>query len=934
MSENSDKRLAKFKKLLDQGLIDEAEYQIAIAGLQAAVATVKGSGALAQGEGAVAAGAGGVAVGGDVHGNIYLGPPTTDPAEALAIYRRVLVQASSHLPLRGVDIGAGDATAEQKRLGLAHVYVNLDTKTQVRLTEAETKARHKKDREALFEREQDTRPLGALEAAGARRQMVLLGDPGSGKSTFVNHLAHCLAAHSLEPDTGWLGHLPAWPAHQSDILPLVVILRDFAQGLPADLPERAEPRHLWDFIKARLTAQQLDFATHPIHQHLENGHVLVLLDGLDEVTGLPRRTFVRDAVEAFVARYPGNRYLVTCRTLSYQPPDRSDRPDLRLSTAFPSFELAPFNEEKIDRFITAWYAELARLGTVRSEDVDGLTRQLRQAVRRPDLWELAPNPLLLTVMALVHTHKGRLPDARALLYEETIDILLWRWEQVKAGGQETTPPLRQLLRQAERTEIELKKALWKLAFEAHRQADHGDDRQQLADIGELKLQKSLAHLNSENHNWARQVVQVMKLRAGLLVERMPEVFTFPHRTFQEYLAGAYLADRADFARQATELAAQGADWREVILLAVGRLVYLSGTTDKPLALVGELCPTAAPATETGWRQAWLAGDVLLEIGLKRVNDCALGRDLLNRVQQRLAQLLRGGHLAPRERATAGDVLAQLGDERAGVGLISPLPEGTGVRDLPDIAWCEMPAGAYLLGGAYKIELESYAISRYPVTNAQYEAFVADGGYTEKWRHCWTEAGWKWKSDRTEPDKWGGNFDLPNHPVVMVRWYEAVAFCHWLTEKLRTAGIIGDEQQARLPSEAEWEKAARGDDQRIYPWGDQIDPNRVNFKDTGIEATSAVGCFPGGASPYGVEEMSGNVWEWCATKWQDSYKNYRNNNGLEGTDPRVLRGGAFGSNGSGVRCGVRVRGYPDYWDWIDGFRVVLSPLPLDSEPSDL
>ncbi|MEW5961853.1 MAG: SUMF1/EgtB/PvdO family nonheme iron enzyme [Chloroflexota bacterium] len=347
-----------------------------------------------------------------------------------------------------------------------------------------------------------------------------------------------------------------------------------------------------------------------------------------------------------------------------------------------------------------------------------------------------------------------------------------------------------------------------------------NDRQQLADIGELKLQKGLAQLNNEDHNWARQVVQVMKLRAGLLVERMPEVFTFPHRTFQEYLAGACLADRADFARQATELAAQGAGWREVILLAVGRLVYLSGSTDKPLALVGELCPTAAPATETGWRQAWLAGDVLLEIGLKRVNDCALGRDLLNRVQQRLAQLLSGGHLAPRERAAAGDVLAQLGDEREGVAL---RPDG-----LPDIAWCKVPAGPYLLGGQYKIKLEPYAISRYPITNAHYEAFVADGGYTAKWRPCWTEAGWNWKRNRTEPDKYGGNFDLPNHPVVMVTWYEAVAFCHWLTEKLRAAGIIGEKQQVRLPSEAEWEKAVRGDDQRIYPWGDQIDPNWVGW----------------------------------------------------------------------------------------------------------
>ncbi|MEW5959888.1 MAG: SUMF1/EgtB/PvdO family nonheme iron enzyme [Chloroflexota bacterium] len=102
------------------------------------------------------------------------------------------------------------------------------------------------------------------------------------------------------------------------------------------------------------------------------------------------------------------------------------------------------------------------------------------------------------------------------------------------------------------------------------------------------------------------------------------------------------------------------------------------------------------------------------------------------------------------------------------------------------------------------------------------------------------------------------------------------------------------------------------------------PNWVNFKDTGIEATSAVGCFPGGASPCGAEEMSGNVWEWCATKWQDSYKNYQNDNELEGTALRVLRGGAFYNSGDYVRCGVRDGWYPDLRDRDYGFRVVLSP----------
>ena len=107
------------------------------------------------------------------------------------------------------------------------------------------------------------------------------------------------------------------------------------------------------------------------------------------------------------------------------------------------------------------------------------------------------------------------------------------------------------------------------------------------------------------------------MRAGLLLERTPGVYTFPHRTFQEYLAGAYLSAQGDFAEQAVRLATAGPLWREVILLAVGRLIHLGGDTAKPLALVAELCPAKAVDTDIAWQQAWLAGDVLLEIGRNR-----------------------------------------------------------------------------------------------------------------------------------------------------------------------------------------------------------------------------------------------------------------------------------------------------------------------------
>ena len=164
---------------------------------------------------------------------------------------------------------------------------------------------------------------------------------------------------------------------------------------------------------------------------------------------------------------------------------------------------------------------------------------------------------------------------------------------------------------------------------------------------------------------------------------------------------------------------------------------------------------------------------------------------------------------------------------------------------------------------HTVHVSAFQISRYPVTNVQYRVFIVDGGYSE--RTYWTDEGWKWKEkeDITEPDWAGGAFDLANHPVVRVSWYEATTFCRWLTIRLQKIGALSDHEEIRLPTEAEWEKAARGTDERIYPWGnDKITPELANYTDTGLGVTSTVGCFPRGVSPYGCEEMAGNVWEYC------------------------------------------------------------------------
>jgi len=313
--------------------------------------------------------------------------------------------------------------------------------------------------------------------------------------------------------------------------------------------------------------------------------------------------------------------------------------------------------------------------------------------------------------------------------------------------------------------------------------------------------------------------------------------------------------------------------------------------------------------------------------------------------------------------------------------------GSRKKDDPDAFEDEMPQFEYDLP-------YDYYVARYPVTNAQFQAFVRAGGYGKPGYWPEAEAAGVWARDKVrgvtlrrrkerfeEVEEWregpadfGEPFSLPNHPVVGMTWYEALAYGRWLTDVLREwpgtpeplaallrvrveggpAGARGPVPalsavegplpwEVTLPSEAEWEKAARGGLQvpdpaggvtlvdnpapgRRYPWGDEPDPERANYGATGIGTTSAVGCFPGGKSPYGVLDMSGNVWEWCMTKWVEDYRGYREHedNAPTGPDPRVLRGGAFGNLPRHVRCAYRGGDTPDSWYGNFGFRVVLVP----------
>ncbi|MBX2997570.1 MAG: SUMF1/EgtB/PvdO family nonheme iron enzyme [Caldilineaceae bacterium] len=265
-----------------------------------------------------------------------------------------------------------------------------------------------------------------------------------------------------------------------------------------------------------------------------------------------------------------------------------------------------------------------------------------------------------------------------------------------------------------------------------------------------------------------------------------------------------------------------------------------------------------------------------------------------------------------------------------------------VEPTTGMAFVFVPAGEFVMGSEdgpsdeqpqRLVYLDDYWIGQTEVTNAQFQYFVDAGGYTTE--RYWSDEGWQ----RRRAEDWTGprcldddDFNAPDQPVVCVSWYEADAYMRWLSE---TTG-----ESYRLPTEAEWEKAARGTDGRTFPWGDDFDGALLNFCDVncphdwkdsdyddGYAYTAPVGSYPDGASPYGALDMAGNVWEWVNDWYNSDYYSGApdaNPQGPATGDYRVLRGGSWGYSGNGVRSAYRGDLHPDYWNGYDGFRSVRSP----------
>ncbi len=836
-------------------------------------------------------------------------------------YLKRIIAKCDYLDLSAIDDTTiqGQVSGQKKgSIKISDVFTTLFLKGVTRtsgqtIKEALDRNREKEVKDEKRE-EKEPVPIQAIEAIGAVDRLVILGRPGGGKTTLSNHIAAALANVRLG-ETEMDEELPGWE-HDTSAVPVRIILREFAAWIPAERNHGSEGL-VWEYIEHLLTTWGCQEHFGPLKHRLDEEGGIVFFDGLDEVREedeAKKRSLIVESISAFAVPLCKCKIIVTCREYAYQEDSPWRLPD----SGFCVVELDLFKDEQIKAFARTWYmttGEWKGWDRGRCETEADVLYDAIQSL--PHLKALGRYPLLLTLMAQVHGRDGYLPKDRADLYERAVNLLLSHWEnrivRDEKGSVTVKPGLIMQLGIGTDT---IRKALENVSLVAHKKQreQEGSDGLQCANIPREDLRQELMSTAGVGLDRAEEIIAYIQERAGLLQAIDNKTFTFPHRTFQEYLAASCIKRMGDFEGYLKDRIREDLSWwREVFLLAAGS----SRNTPKNIyELIDALIPN-------DYEEKSLSQDIILhsELAAQAMDEtgfmASVDKELLRepgrfakihkRIQKWLLHAITADAiLKPAERSSAGTALAKIGDPRFdSEKWFLPTEENFG--------FVRVEAGEFQMGSdkgdsdavdrefpRHKVVVSKFYIARYPVTVAQFRVFTNDSGY---------DAGEKWKSG------------VDNHPVAYVSWDDASAYCRWLSEKFKGKGL----GEVRLPTEAEWEKAARGTKESVYPWGNKPDINKMNYNETGIGGTSPVGCFPGCDNPYGLLDMNGNVDEWVLDRYDKNYyANSPENNPQGPTDGvgRVFRGGSWAYDAGYCRSAYRDWYDPDYRGDDTGFRLVL------------
>jgi len=644
-------------------------------------------------------------------------------------------------------------------------------------------------------------------------------------------------------------------------MPIYLQLRDFGAWLKDN--QGTEPSVLCQWAGERLARFELADPS----ARAGCGRLLWLLDGLDEIFDQGIRDRAARIIGAYCrdAHFGADRVIVTTR------PHALDQSGIReeLGLAEHTAQILALDAADQRVFLRGWFGALyPDDGTTGTSLHDDLWQKLE---RKPNLRQLRGTPLLLSMIATIN-HLGKsLPERRADLYEKAVWNLLQRRYGPKARGGADDRLVREMRRAL------MGVARWMMKQGAVRQIGAPDFIRLLA-----------SHDPSPDwRQWAdtEAVAEDLGAHSGLLVKK-DNAFSFIHLGFQEFLAAREIAHTENPAMELAPHLREG-KWRDVVSLTVGYLYECATPRQGEAILKGLL----GKGEETDCADLALALEAASQAPPGELG--ALEAELVNRALAIIADV--DSRALEQDRFAVGIALSKLGDPRLGLEKAEN--------------WAPLEA----FDGA------TTHLSRFPITNHDYRAFIAAGGYQE--RRYWEEADWEWLIDAM-PDPnarfpatwWNPKWNAPNQPIIGVSWYEASAFCRWLTEHFdqRESPFPERSLLVGLPDMATWDRVS-GSGRRQYPWGNEI-PDQTRANSGGrLGRTSPVGLYPKGAVT-GLLDLGGNVWEWTADVDNGGYP--------------FLRGGSWGDPNQDLAFSSHDWVRPGFRSLDFGFRCRLGPRASD------
>ncbi len=669
---------------------------------------------------------------------------------------------------------------------------------------------------------------------GPPRQ-VILGGPGSGKTTLLQHLALTLA----EPD--------------ATLLPI------FYRALEYD-KDVEHGGDFWQCLHRFLERSGQLRLPHGFFEHARQKGLAVFVDGLDEVTTARRATLMTAISHLELPDHC--RVLVTSRPAEYERSPFS-------ATHYGHSRLQDFDDDEIQACIRNW----RRLHETSPEVTQQAVADLWESLKAIDgLLAMARNPLMLTLIVLVHWNRGQLPHGRLRLYEDCADCLLERWD--------TSKDLKPVLNPDQKREF-----LGRVAYQLQSQAKPGDlgEGSFSLRITRTRLIEDLEEFlksKGKDTSLATELVERFVERDAILAkfeEKNGNVnLGFFHRQFQEFFAACHIAEKSK--RPPAEEVWNHVDdpgWQETLYMVVAKLpVYsrdplltrLLRESRVGFALASVTVATAGELNEGTWLER------LVRFLAKYTWE---GRGLAHMPASECAGVCHGGEGSAETCEIIDAIFKDRRDARV-MAAAFELAQACGMTALVEAFLKEheteerdmvtVAAGEFIYQKYERLTLPAFQIDRHPVTNRDFEQ-MAPGHQREKYS------------------------DQDIQPVIDVNWYEARLYARW--------------RGCRLPDEREWEKAASGTDGREYPWAGKFDAAKCNTSESKIGKTTPVGSYPQGASPYGCQDMAGNVWEWMESDYHDWSK--------------VLRGGAWNFSREVARSAYRGNSRPAYGFGIIGFR---------------